>query len=210
MFSFTGSPSELTLISSIIIQDLLLQCNTRSHTALAYFYFDFNTTTKQELLYCLSSIVAQLCSQIKNVPDQIKKSYERCSSGKHQASIDEMRTMLFKVAESLDDVFIILDALDECPKNGEREQLLVALSEIMSQSCGNLHVLVTSRREPDIEQSLLPLLTHPAISVHGSGLDLDIKMYISWQLATDSRLKKWSAEIKSEIENSLTAGANGM
>lgn len=118
--------------------------------------------------------------------------------------------MLFKGAERFDDIFIILDALDECPKSGEREQLLVALADIMPRSYGNLHVLVTSQQEPDTEEGLLPSLTHPAILVHDSGLDLDIKTYIAWQLATDPRLKKWSGEIKPEIENSLTAGANGM
>ena len=198
------------MISSIVIQDLQLQCNSQPHTALAYFYFDFNTTAKQELSHCLSSILAQLCSQIKSLPDQVSKLHERYSRGKHQASVDEVKEMLFSAVESFADVFIVLDALDECSKNGEREQLLATLSEMMSQSCGNLHILVTSRREPDIEKGLVLLLTHPAISVHGSELDLDIKKYISWQLATDLRLKKWPAEIKAEIENSLTAGANGM
>jgi hypothetical protein len=118
--------------------------------------------------------------------------------------------MLFKVIEDVDDVFIVLDALDETPKNGGRKQLLATISDIMVQSCPSLHMMVTSRREFDIEETLLPMLTSPALSVQGSGLDLDMKLYISRQLATDLQLSKWSGDVKAEIESGLLAGANGM
>lgn len=118
--------------------------------------------------------------------------------------------MLFDVIIDLDNVFIILDALDECPKNEERARLLTTVSDIMLHSSGNLHVLVTSRRELDIEEALLPLLTCPAISVQGPELNQDIKIYISWQLATDAKLKKWPKSIKAEIESCLMTRANGM
>jgi trehalose-6-phosphatase len=118
--------------------------------------------------------------------------------------------MLWKVVEEFDHVFIVIDALDECPKNERREQLLAVITDIHSRSLDNIHVLVTSRREPDIEETLLPLLRTPAISLQGSHVDLDIKLHISSQLSTDLKLKKWPDEIKAEIESALISGANGM
>lgn len=118
--------------------------------------------------------------------------------------------MFWKVVEELDHVFVVIDALDECPKNEGREQLLVVITDIHSRSLDNLHVMVTSRREPDIEEALLPLLKTPAISLQGSQVDLDIRLHISSQLSTDPKLKKWPDETKAEIESALTSGANGM
>jgi hypothetical protein len=177
---------------------------------LAYFYFDFNTTAKQDISHCLSSIIAQLCGQTSSIRVDIRHFYERCNYGKHRAALGDLKNMLFKVIEDMNDVFIVLDALDESPKNGGREQLLATISDIMVHSCPSLHMLVTSRRESDIEEALLPMLTSPALSVQGSGLDLDMKLYISWQLATDPQLRKWSRDVNTEIESCLSTGANGM
>jgi len=118
--------------------------------------------------------------------------------------------MLASFVDNFDDVSIVIDALDECPKDGERGELLDAISDIKSRLMDNFHTLVTSRREPDIEAVLLPLVTTPAISLQGSHVDMDIQAHISHQLATDPKLKKWSPEIKLEIEHALTTGANGM
>jgi ankyrin repeat domain-containing protein 50 len=140
----------------------------------------------------------------------VKQLYERSSYGKQQAKLSELKETLLKVIESLDQVFIIIDALDECRKDVEREQLLTTILEIKSRSLPSLHILTTSRRELDIEEALLPLITIPAIPVEGSQIDLDIKLYISWRLAIDQQLRKWPKAIKAEIEESLIAGANGM
>jgi len=146
---------------------------------------------------------------MKRVPGEVRKSHERCSNGKHRPSLVELKDMLSQASCNFDDVFIVLDALDECPKDGDRAPLLLTISEIIA-GVHNLHLFATSRRLVDIEEALTPLLSFSAIPLQGTVLALDIKMYISCQLATDSSLKKWSSDIKSEIENSLTLGANGM
>jgi hypothetical protein len=176
----------------------------------AYFYFDFNTTAKQEVTACLSSIVAQLCSCLTTFPPHIRQFYERCNHGKLRPGLDELTGILCEVIQSLDHVFVVIDALDECPKGQERDSLLTVLSNVKSSSLYNLHLLVTSRREPDIEENLGPLLTSQPISLQGSEVDWDIQSHISSVLATDPKLKRWSDDVKQEIETALTIGANGM
>lgn len=137
--------------SSIVIEDLRLKCNARPRCPLAYFYFDFNNTAKQELASCLASILAQLYAEVPSKPTQLRKLHDHCSQGKHQPSVDELKQLFVLVTEGLDDIFLVLDALDECPKAGERRQLLTVLPEQLSQSRGDIHPMLTSRREPDIE-----------------------------------------------------------
>jgi hypothetical protein len=136
--------------------------------------------------------------------------YESYNLGTQQATLSEFQDILFKVVENFKNVFIIIDALDECAKVGEREDLLAMILNMKSRSLSSLHLLVTSRPEPDIKEALLPLLTIPAIPVEGSPVDFDIGLYVSWQLANDPKLKKWLPHIKAEIEKTLVAGANGM
>jgi hypothetical protein len=200
----------LTKTSSTIIEHLQQSYNKLPKHAVAYFYFDFNARAKQEVSACLSSIVAQLCTHIGTLPLHIKQSYERSSYGKLQPSLDELTGILFEVVESLNQAFIVIDALDECPKGGGRDLLLAVILDIKSRSLDNLHALVTSRREPDIEEYLTPLLTGPPIFLQGSEMNGDIQSHISSVLATDPKLKRWSNEIKQEIKDTLSKGANGM
>ena len=122
----------------------------------------------------------------------------------------ELKTLLSLLVRDLEDVFIVIDALDECPKGYERGELLQLIRDIKSWSLPNLHLLSTSRQEPDIEDELTPLLTSAAIPIQGSEVESDIKLYIASELATDSKLRKWPSNIRVEIANTLAAGANGM
>lgn len=53
------------------------------------------------------------------------------------------------------DVYLVLDALDECPmQNEERITLLGSLLRIHEEGQANLHLFLTSRRETDIDAEL--------------------------------------------------------
>lgn len=159
---------------------------------------------------CLSSLVAQLCTRLTPLPPHLSQFYERCCQGKLHPGLDELTGILCEIVQSFESVFIILNALDECPKGEDRDCLLTVLANIESKSLQNLHTLVTSRREPDIEENLKAYLTSQPISLQGSEVDWDIRSHISSVLATDPKLKKWSEDIKQEIETALAQGANGM
>jgi hypothetical protein len=177
---------------------------------LAYFYFDFSTTAKQDVSHCLSSIIAQLYAQVAFPCLKVKQIYELCNYGKNQATLSDLKNMLFEVVDDMDDVFMVLDALDESPSSTARDQLLATIVDIMIHPCPALHMLVTSRWEHDIADRLLPNLSSPAISARGDGLDFDMRLYISNQLENHPKLMKWPIEVKAEIEKCLTMGAYGM
>ncbi|KAI9868362.1 MAG: hypothetical protein M1813_005805 [Trichoglossum hirsutum] len=74
---------------------------------------------------------------------------------------------------------------------------------------GKMHILVTSRKEKDIEEALTPSLTDQ-ICIEGAQVNSDIQLYIHEQLHNDSKLKKWPEKMREETEETLTGGANGM
>ena len=111
---------------------------------------------------------------------------------------------------TLKDTYLILDALDECV---ERSELLINLERIMSWEDANLHILVTSRREQDIEDALTPLIeAKDQIGIQSALVNADIRVYIRDRLQIDRKLKRWknNPKVQLEIEDELMKKACGM
>jgi hypothetical protein len=111
----------------------------------------------------------------------------------------------------LQSIFIVIDALDECSRlDNERQEVLDLINEMGRWSHKSLHLLVTSRKEADIEETLRHLLTHPPISIQGSQVAADIELFIDNRLETGSKFKRLPPDLKLEIRAALVKGANGM
>lgn len=125
----------------------------------------------------------------------------------------DMKVELQSVLKLSGQTFLVIDALDECPisdENDSRNKVLALLTELSEWALPNLHILVTSRKEPDIDEALTPLLNLSSISIQTNQIQPDIHRYIKSQLASDPVLKKWSSLIKEEIEETLIEKSHGM
>lgn len=100
----------------------------------------------------------------------------------------------------------MLDAMDECV---DREDFLTFIRELVTSQQQGLRVMITSRRERDIEEKL-NLLAHYNIDIQSAIVDEDIRVYIRDRLVTDSKLKKWSDLVQKEIITVLMDKADGM
>jgi hypothetical protein len=77
----------------------------------------------------------------------------------------------------------------------------------------NMHLLMTSRKERDIESSLESYIGgEDSIFLHNDIVDEDIHCYILQRLSEDRTLAKWNkdAVVRQEIETTLMQGARGM
>lgn len=189
---------------------MISHCEQTPGSAIAYFYFDFNDPMKQKVHSCLSSILAHLCANINDIPGELETLYNKYYGTMQTATADELVPLLraMAVTNKFDDIYIVLDAVDECPKGDERDELLDLIVEIRSWTDSRCHLLISSREEPDIKRVLTPLLTTPAVSIQGPEVASDIDVYINSQLT--GRLAKFSDEVQSEIKTTLSRGANGM
>jgi hypothetical protein len=111
-------------------------------------------------------------------------------------------------------VFIIIDALDECPDSSglptPREQVLDLLKDLVRLSLSNLHLCVTSRPETDIRTVLEPL-TSRRVSLHDqTGHKKDIISYVTSVVHSDLKMAKWRDEDKSLVIETLSDRADGM
>ena len=113
-------------------------------------------------------------------------------------------------------VYIILDALDECPNSSgipsARKQVLDLLKDLVSLQLPGLHLCVTSRPEIDIRVALEPL-AFQSVSIHDqSGQKTDIEEYIRFVVYAESEtaMGKWRKQDKELVIETLTERADGM
>ena len=117
---------------------------------------------------------------------------------------------LHSMMKTFDDVYIIMDALDE---SNDRLELLECIEKIADWKDVPLHILATSRRESDIEDSLQPLCSvESSISIQTAIVNQDIRQYVHDRLRADRRFRRWQSQtqIQQEIANHLARKAGGM
>ena len=203
--------------SSAIIQDIMALQKAGKAT-IAYFYFDFRDTDKQNLHSALPSLLTQLSSHSDSWGDILSDVYKAHNNGAYKPSTGAMFTCL-KAMLALPDhgpVYIILDALDECPNitgiPSARKQVLTFLKDLVGLQLPNLHICVTSRPEIDIRRTLEPLVPY-LISIHDqNGQKRDINNYIRAVVYADSdtAMGRWRDQDKELVIKTLTERADGM
>ncbi|CAP94665.1 Pc18g04410 [Penicillium rubens Wisconsin 54-1255] len=106
------------------------------------------------------------------------------------------------------DSYILLDALDECPRDCGREDVLGVIQAIRGWRLPSVHLLVTSRDQLDIRESLNPSNCHD-LSMKNAANDKDIADFVFDQLNHDTKLQRWKAR-HGEIQSKLIHGAQGV
>ena len=195
-----------TVLCSTVIQNVVELSRREPSTAVAYFYFDFNDLNKQRTESFLRSVLAQLSACSPSPTQSLQDAYAQSQDGRQQPTTEAMIFLLRQMLEGFGQTFLICDALDECR---DRDEIHELFAKITQWDIGTLHILATSRKEKDIEDSILPLVSCQ-ICIQSALVNADIQVFISEKLVTDSKLKKWPVEAKGEMEAVLMAGANGM
>jgi hypothetical protein len=199
-----------TILSSTVIEHLLRHCYDDTRMVTAYFYFDFNDTQKQNAELMLCSLLCQLLQRSVMIPKGVDALFSSCENGKRRPSLHALLEVTRQATQEFTQVYIVLDALDECAR---RSELMDMLETVAGWRLDNLHLLMTSRKERDIETSLESYVGEEnAVCLQKDVVDQDIQRYVQQRLRDDKSLTKWNtnAVISQEIEAALMRGVRGM
>ena len=128
-----------------------------------------------------------------------------CHEGVYQPSDEQLQDILQHIFDALSDVYIVIDALDECTNC---QKTLLWVKELVGQKVGkHLHILVTSRPERDIEE-VFGVLDEHSINVSETRANDDIKEYLKEQMGRQLG-QKFDKSTRIEIEESLRERAEG-
>lgn len=123
----------------------------------------------------------------------------------------ELQRVLQKLSERLDKLFLVLDALDECPAK-QRGEILEVLHGLISpgtsQAC-QVKLFITSREESDIKRTLK---TFPIIRIEAEKVNADIEAYVTDQIGPYLTVVGFKIEdtLRNKICTTLVDKAGGM
>lgn len=162
----------------------------------------------------LASLIKQITAHRPYIPETV----QRLGEFKNKGGRPDCKTLEEALVTSMygfSAVYIIIDALDECPVvNNERKKLLISLQRIFTKAPNSLHIFYTSRKEFDIEATMRPMLSLPFaaevdLSMRRYSLDNDIGRYIDFTLQA-AEYNSWPESIKEKSIVTLVEKADGM
>jgi hypothetical protein len=201
---FAGSGK--SVLCSTAIQSVLRHRNSDPRIGIAFFYFTFNDESKRDESAMLRALLLQLSTQLQDGYVDLTGLYDSYKTG--TVPSQSLIMYLRRLIERFREVFIILDALDESPRDGPRVQVLDALEVMRKWGFQGLHLFVTSRDERDINESF-DLSANQQLAMQNPGTEKDITDFISGRLDTDRRLQKWR-KYRDRIQGSLASRAEGV
>jgi ankyrin repeat domain-containing protein 50 len=150
LFGFSGCGK--SVLSSTAIQHAFQHRNHDPLVGIAFFFFVFDDDAKQDASAMLRALILQLSSQRGD--DYRLLSELRDSHPDAIPPNEALIRCLRQLIRAFKDVYIVLDALDESPRGEHRGDILQVLADMRIWSESGLHLLVTSRDEVDIRESL--------------------------------------------------------
>lgn len=141
------------------------------------------------------------------LPNSLCALYKACIDNDVKPKHCQLKDLFQKVVNYFKQVFLVIDALDECSKES-RNDLVNYLGQV---SCrGSCKIFIASRREVDIERNILSA-KFAVLPIQVTKVDEDIAVYVDHEL--ESRNQDYCAiskSLKTAIRATLIQQANGM
>lgn len=197
-----------SVLASTIIESL-----QGSLSPLLIFYFDFNDISKQKLDDMIRSLIKQLAFQVPDTWKALNQFHEAYKKG--TPTCETLCTTFRAMLEQVSEVFVIIDALDECStrEGSSTSGLLSWIKNLADNKKVNTHILVTSRPEYDIKSRIDAWTeSNNCIDIQSKLITNDISNYVEWRVREDEKLKRWRGKetVQDEIKSTLIKKANGM
>ena len=194
-----------TVLSSLIIEHLIQRTSQEKGAAVAYMYCNYNDTEEQTVAQLLSCLAYQILQQQPySLKDDARVLWETYQSVGDKHSTAHSMKLLKTGLSHLTNVFIIIDALDECPEDGRRRILISELSNLGPA----IRLLAMSRDLPGIRHQL-----GHAIHLEIKASEKDILSYVDDRITRSERLSSYVTKdqnLRNIVQNTVASKACGM
>ncbi|KAI9760770.1 MAG: hypothetical protein M1840_002216 [Geoglossum simile] len=193
-----------TVLASIIVNHLRRERDEhmKSRIGIAVIYLRYNDP-EQTLDNLLGSLLRQLVQESDTIPSALLELYEHHRDRNTSPSSDEILEVLSSTIEVLEEVFFVIDGLDEC-NEGLRWELIEQLGKFQP----NLHLLITSRYLDSIAEDLEDFKQFEVMANKA-----DIELFIDHQILKNKNLRKIvkkSNSLRVDIKDAVIKTAEGM
>lgn len=140
-----------TILSAVVVDHLLAQRGVgddKSAIGVAFLYCSFSQGEKQTPEDLLLSVLRHLSQGLPSLPESVRTLHETHHSARTRPLLRDIVSCLESTVDQYRTTFIVVDALDECPRV-YRSRLLKMLFHLRDSRGANL--FVTSRPHHEIE-----------------------------------------------------------
>jgi hypothetical protein len=180
---------------------------------MAYYYFDFRDTKKQDCDGLLSSLISQLSAGSDAFYQVLSRLYSNHAGGMQTPTSSTLKKCLKDMLSQQVPIYIIVDGLDECPNSlgtpSARRKVLDLIEELVGLKRPNVHLCVASRPEIDIRMVLGSLGPLQISLDDETGQKADINAFIEHTVRSNC-MPEWTEEDQSLVIDTLSQNAHGM
>ncbi|THZ70115.1 hypothetical protein D6C85_06186 [Aureobasidium pullulans] len=202
-----GKPGAGKSVLASHVINHLQKNQTVNQTGLCFAYFSFTDPTFHGAAPLALALLKQLCQQRRSVPDILSKAKQEA---REPASVSSVETFI-EVAQSFQQIFVVIDGLDECPEE-QRPAILDFIIDASGVTSSCTKVFVSSRREGDI-YSHFSFLKKPVIELEAGLITPDIMKFVREEVSRRravSELHIQEETLLEEVIQKLIEDSNGM
>jgi hypothetical protein len=190
------------MLTSIVIDDLQRRYRTYPSIGIAYIYCDYRTRDEQTAERTLQSLLKQLVEQQNPISASVQQFWQ---DHVHQRPLlRSISRCLQSVVASFSEVFILIDALDECKVlDGCRTSFMWEMCTL--QEVSRTHVLATTRHILHIIDSFR---ADQVMEVRASAHD--VQMFIEGNLDSLPSFVRRNTALLEEIKATIGESVDGM
>lgn len=175
-----------------------------------YFYFDFRDVAKQNAYGLLCSLVHQLSGTSAETL-RLHREFYAFHGKKGSPIIDSLMDHLRRLAGAISGpIFIVIDAVDECPLDARRTDVLPVLRRLTGLGPDHVRVLLASRPEVDIRRHFEGRCTQSLNLQDVEPHARDMSSYITHVLTADLDFGDWPKRLVNLACETIQKKANGM
>ncbi|KAG9864360.1 hypothetical protein KCU77_g2484, partial [Aureobasidium melanogenum] len=202
-----GKPGAGKSVLASHVINHIQQSYVGKQTGLCFAYFSFTDPNFQDLTLLVALLLKQLCQQHGSIPEKLLEAKRQARDPAGVSDID----VFVSVTELYQRSFVVVDGLDECPEE-IRSPILDFIVEASSRSKSNVKILVSSRKEHDINDQFKRLST-PAIELETGIITPDIRSFVHHEasrLRAECKLHVRDDNLFEEIVQKLVKKSGGM
>lgn len=180
------------------------------NVGISFAYYNYREPELGDPSIVVGALIKQLCQKKDCIPSELLRLRHDSHSNMTASNPDSFVSL----AKPFREVFIVLDALDECPEH-ERHRIIGFIDKVVAElQCAK--IFITSRREADIVEAFEGKTS--TVQIEAKNVAADIALYVRDEVAKAKLPRGWngkrlyltSDKLQGKIIDTLVSKADGM
>ena len=195
-------------LCSTVVKSLVESAENNSNMIVIYWYFDNADRLTQNLQRLLRLVLRRISANAMPLPEAVRNLANRNElPDSSPSTIALIKALKETVAALEEDVFLVLDAVDEYQADNEtlHEEFLDFLVGLCNTQIRKLHLLITSITDTDADiKNAFKRLQKPSTEINvEKPMSVDVDAYLDTKIKNYAEDKHWSPEITHKIHKAL-------